>query len=210
MFLHGGFSHLLGNMFALFIFGPLLEQFWGPKRFLFFYFFTGIGAGLLHSGINYFELYQMKEATEAYLLNPTPTKLVSYFSKHASELYQNNYNFLNAFEENPTSAEYIQQSKDFVIRNYTSRLDIPTLGASGAVFGILMAFGLLFPNTEIYLYFLFPLKAKYFVALYGLYEVYAGFQRAPGDSVAHFAHIGGMLFAYILIRYWGSQRSKFY
>jgi membrane associated rhomboid family serine protease len=84
------------------------------------------------------------------------------------------------------------------------------VGASGAIFGILMAFGLLFPNTEILLYFLFPIKAKYFVALYGIYELYAGFQRASGDSVAHFAHLGGMLFAYILIRFWGTQRNKFY
>jgi membrane associated rhomboid family serine protease len=210
MFLHGGWGHLFGNMFGLFIFGPLLEQFWGPKRFLIFYFFTGIGAGLLHSGVSYYETAQLRTATETYLQSPTPTKFVSYLSKHASQFYNANYEFINTFEENPNEPDLIQKTKDFVIEQYERQSNIPTVGASGAIFGILMAFGLLFPNTEIFLYFLFPIKAKYFVALYGIFELYAGFQRAPGDSVAHFAHIGGMFFAYILIRYWGSQRDKFY
>jgi membrane associated rhomboid family serine protease len=85
------------------------------------------------------------------------------------------------------------------------------VGASGAIFGILMAFGLLFPNTELFLLFVpFPIKAKYFVAFYGLYELYSGIQNAQSDNVAHFAHIGGMLFAYILLRYWGTQKTNFY
>lgn len=210
MFLHGGWGHLFSNMFGLFIFGPLLEQFWGPKKFLIFYLFTGVGAGVLHAGITYFEVNQLRDAVEVYIQNPTPTKFVSFLSKHAAGAYNTNYDFINSFEENATNPDLIQQTKDFVINQYREFSNVPTVGASGAIFGILMAFGLLFPNTEIYLYFLFPIKAKYFVALYGLYEVYAGFQRAPGDSVAHFAHIGGMLFAYILIRYWGSQRNTFY
>jgi membrane associated rhomboid family serine protease len=85
------------------------------------------------------------------------------------------------------------------------------VGASGAIFGILMAFGLLFPNTELFLLFVpFPIKAKYFVAFYGLFELYSGIQNAQSDNVAHFAHVGGMLFAYILLRYWGTQKSNFY
>jgi membrane associated rhomboid family serine protease len=210
MFLHGGFGHILGNMFGLFIFGPLLERFWGSNRFLFFYLFTGIGAGILHSGITYYEIYLLREAAEAYVQNPTPPNFLAYLSEHASDAVRANYDFLNNFEENPTNPQFISETKDFVVDQYTRRANIPTVGASGAIFGILMAFGLLFPNTEILLYFLFPIKAKYFVALYGIYELYAGFQRAPGDSVAHFAHLGGMLFAFILIRYWGSQRNKFY
>jgi membrane associated rhomboid family serine protease len=210
MFLHGSWGHLFSNMLGLFIFGPLLEQFWGTKRFLFFYLFTGVGAGFLHSGATYFEVNQIREATELYLQDPTPQKFVSYISKYASQLYNSNFEFVNSFQENPTSPEYIKETKDFARQYYSQRSSVPTVGASGAIFGILMAFGLLFPNTEILLYFLFPIKAKYFVALYGLYEIYAGFQQAPGDSVAHFAHIGGMLFAYILIRYWGSQRNRFY
>jgi membrane associated rhomboid family serine protease len=212
MFLHdtNGWGHIFGNMFGLLIFGPLLERFWGPKRFLFFYFFTGIGAGILHSGVTYYETSQIRNAAVSYIEAPTPTKFVSFISKYASNSYNAYYNFLNDFEENPTSEEHLNYSKNQVANIYSSRANIPTVGASGAIFGILMAFGLLFPNTEIFLYFLFPIKAKYIVAFYGLYELYAGFGRTPGDSVAHFAHIGGMFFAYILIRYWGSQRNKFY
>lgn len=85
------------------------------------------------------------------------------------------------------------------------------VGASGAIFGILMAFGMLFPNTELFLlFFPFPIKAKYFVLFYGLYELYAGFGRVPGDNVAHFAHLGGMLFAFILIKIWRDKRNTFY
>jgi membrane associated rhomboid family serine protease len=212
MFLHdtSGWRHILSNMIGLLIFGPLLEQFWGSQRFLFFYLFTGVGAGVLHLGVTYFEVNQIWEATELYLQDPTPQKFVSYISKYASELYTNNFEFVNNFQDNPTNSQYIKETKDFVRQYYSQRSNIPTVGASGAVFGILMAFGLLFPNTEILLYFLFPVKAKYIVALYGIYEVFAGFQQAPGDSVAHFAHIGGMLFAYILVKHWGNQRNRFY
>jgi membrane associated rhomboid family serine protease len=212
MFLHStqGIGHIFGNMFGLFIFGPMLERFWGSGRFLFFYLFTGIGAGLLHSAITYYELYQLQEATQAYLASPDPSAFVQYLNEHASTIYSANYEFINSFQENPDNPQIIQETRRFVSNYFNQRANIPTVGASGAIFGILMAFGLLFPNTEIYLYFLFPIKAKYLVAFYGLYELYAGFQRAPGDSIAHFAHIGGMLFAYILIRYWGSQRHRFY
>ena len=87
----------------------------------------------------------------------------------------------------------------------------PMVGASGAIFGILMAFGMLFPNTELFLMFIpVPIKAKYFVTFYGLYELYAGIQRNPGDNIAHFAHIGGMIFAFILIKYWNSKKNRFY
>ena len=211
MFLHGNFGHLLSNMFGLFIFGPLLERVWGPKRFLFFYFFTGIGAGLLFSGINYVEMTNLREAVETYTAYPTPEGLADFFSKHAKELYQANLDFLNKFEENPTNPSYIQDSVNFAKGLYQRQVNIPMVGASGAIFGILMAFGLLFPNTELFLlFFPFPIKAKYLVAFYGLYELYAGIQNAQSDNVAHFAHIGGMLFAFILLRYWNSQGNKFY
>jgi membrane associated rhomboid family serine protease len=94
---------------------------------------------------------------------------------------------------------------------YQQQVNIPMVGASGAIFGILMAFGLLFPNTELFLlFFPFPIKAKYFVAFYGLYELYQGIQNTQSDNIAHFAHIGGMIFAFILLRIWGSDRNKFF
>ena len=91
------------------------------------------------------------------------------------------------------------------------KIDVNTVGASGAVFGVLLAFGMLFPNTILYVYFALPIKAKYFVALYGFFELYSGFENTPGDNVAHFAHLGGMLFGFILIKIWSKyNRKNFY
>lgn len=211
MFLHGSIGHLFSNMFGLFMFGPLLERMWGSQKFLFFYFFTGIGAGLLFSGIGYFENIQLREAVELYMEHPTPGNFVDFLSKHASGFYRANLEFISAFEDNSTNPNYIQQSIRMVSSSYEAILSIPMVGASGAIFGILMAFGLLFPNTELFMLFIpFPIKAKYFVTFYGLYELYSGIQNSASDNVAHFAHIGGMLFAYILLRYWGTQKSNFY
>jgi len=213
MFLHSlsDWGHIFGNMFGLFMFGPLLERMWGPKKFLFFYFFTGIGAGLLFSAIGYFEISQMRDAVEIYTQSPSPDALLNFFTQHAQSLKEANLGFLNDFEGNPDNTTYIKTSIDFVNDLYQREINIPMVGASGAIFGILMAFGFLFPNTELFLLFVpFPIKAKYFVAMYGLFELYSGIKSAQSDNVAHFAHIGGMLFAYILLRYWGTQKQNFY
>ncbi len=211
MFLHGNIGHIFSNMFGLIIFGPMLERIWGAKRFLIFYFVTGIGAGLLFSAIDLYETSQLQAAVNTYLQYPTPEGLVDFMSQHAKGLYQANLDFLNKFEESPKDTRYIQDSVSFIQGFYQQQVSVPMVGASGAIFGILMAFGLLFPNTELFLLFIpFPIKAKYFVAFYGLYELYAGIQNAQSDNVAHFAHLGGMLFAFILLKVWGSERNKFY
>lgn len=211
IFLHGGFTHLLSNMFGLFMFGPLLESLWGPKRFLIFYLFTGVGAGLLYAAVNYYEVSQLQTAVEAYLQNPGYDGFVSFVNKHVKWFFTQNYDFLETFRKNPTNASYITESTTFVKDYFTRQENIPMVGASGAIFGILMAFGVLFPNTELMLlFFPFPIKAKYFVLLYGGYELYAGVQNSSGDNVAHFAHVGGMLFAFILIRIWNTGRKNFY
>lgn len=211
MFLHGSFGHLFSNMFGLIIFGPLLERMWGPKRFLTFYFVTGIGAGLLFSGINYFELNGFRQTLNAYLLDPNPQGLIHLISSHADYYLGAAQGFINSFEAHPDSPQLIAQSKELARALYERDVNIPMVGASGAIFGILMAFGMLFPNTELFMLFIpFPIKAKYFVAFYGLYSLYAGIQNSPNDNVAHFAHLGGMLFAYLLLKYWGSSRQKFY
>jgi membrane associated rhomboid family serine protease len=106
------------------------------------------------------------------------------------------FSYVNIFEQMPLA----QQQELMFDPNF--KLNIPTVGASGAIFGLLFAFGYLFPNLMIYVYFLFPLKAKYFVAIYAALELFAGFQNRAGDNVAHFAHLGGMLFAFLLLRYW--------
>ena len=211
MFLHGSVGHIFSNMFGLIIFGPLLERVWGAQRFIIFYFVTGIGAGLLFSGIDYYENTQLQGAVQIYTQYPTPDGLVDFMSKHTKGYYQPMLEFLNKFEENPRNEVYIRESVGFVNNYYQQQVSIPMVGASGAIFGILMAFGLLFPNTELFLlFFPFPIKAKYFVAFYGLYELYAGIQNAQSDNVAHFAHIGGMLFAFILLKIWSTDRNKFF
>lgn len=163
MFMHGGFLHIFSNMFALWMFGSRLEMTWGPSRFLFYYFFTGLGAAALHSGVTYWEIEQYREAGAS-------------------------------------------------ITQLTRLINIPTVGASGAVFGVLIGFGLLFPNTRLMLLFPpIPIKAKVFVFLYGAFELYAGFNSLSGGSnIAHFAHVGGMLFGYILIKYWNKKGKGFY
>jgi membrane associated rhomboid family serine protease len=102
-------------------------------------------------------------------------------------------------------AYYTPAGKEFLIL-----LNIPTVGASGAVFGILLAFGMLFPNTMLYIYFAIPIKAKWFVIAYGAIELFSGIANRPGDNVAHFAHLGGMLFGFILIKYWQKRSNRFY
>jgi membrane associated rhomboid family serine protease len=94
-----------------------------------------------------------------------------------------------------------------LLGKYNGIINVPTVGASGAVFGLLLAYGMMFPNQQIYLYFLFPIKAKYFVIGYGLIELFSGMANRAGDNVAHFAHLGGMVFGYILIKFW--RRNQF-
>jgi membrane associated rhomboid family serine protease len=153
MFMHGGWQHILFNMFALWMFGSPLENVWGPKRFLEFYMITGLGAAFLHQGVTAYEIYS---------------------------------------------------------GNYDPLLFGPVVGASGAVFGILTAFGMLYSNSLIYLYFAIPVKAKYVVSGLIIYELYRGFANNPNDNVAHFAHLGGALIAFILIKYWQRNRNHFY
>lgn len=163
MFLHGGtlfsdspnyeegFMHLFGNMFGLWMFGSLLEQHWGTKRFTWFYLLCGIGAGV------------------------------------AQLLYL-----------------YFQQ------RDMMQVIDSSAVGASGAVFGILGAFAYLFPNTELYLYFMFPIKMKYAIALYAAYEIYTGIKQSAGDNVAHFAHLGGLIVGFIIVISWNKTNRKYF
>ncbi|WP_044174881.1 rhomboid family intramembrane serine protease [Flectobacillus major] len=208
MFVHGGFMHLFNNMLGLFFLGPLLERLWGEKKFMIFYFVTGIGAGLLYMGLKYYDYSALEEATNAYLLHPD----LSLFSKFISQFYPAGipsevYSSLVPSSGNIT----LNESKLIAEESLRAVLNTPTIGASGATFGVMAGFAMLFPNTELILFPLpIPIKAKYFVALYALYEFYAGLHKMPGDNVAHFAHIGGMIFAFILIKYWGNQRNTFY
>jgi membrane associated rhomboid family serine protease len=209
MFIHArGFGHIFGNMLALFIFGPWLERVWGSQRFLVFYLVTGLGAGVLWSGINYFEVKAIEKDAEAYYDDPNPERFNKFIIDHW-QLNNQTESFVEAYASNPDNPSYKAESIELVRQLYYRNANIPMVGASGAIFGILMAFGLLFPNVMLMLLIPpIPIKAKYFVLLYGLYELYATIINTPGDNVAHYAHLGGMLFAFILVRHWSKRGFK--
>ncbi|NMM50305.1 rhomboid family intramembrane serine protease [Marinigracilibium pacificum] len=210
--------HILGNMFALFIFGPNLERTWGPKNFLIYYMVCGIGAGLIQTGVMYAEVRPIEKGYENFISAPTPENFDYFVQEHVTlDTYFKEvsngrgfrvdrvriFDLKNAWMDNPEELEFRKQAIDVSKIVYEQYANIPTVGASGAVFGILLAFGMLFPNVVLMLIFPpIPIKAKYFVMFYGAYELYSVFQAAPNDNVAHFAHIGGMLFGYIMIKYW--------
>lgn len=211
MFLHGSLGHIFSNMIGLIVFGPMLETFWGPKRFTFFYFFCGLGAALLFSGVNYFEMRDAYTAIQSYRAEPGYDAFSAFIDQSAGSYYERLLPFIEQFKRFPNDSKNIQDSISIVNRIFTNQVDQPMVGASGAIFGIIMGFGLLFPNTQLFLLFPpIPIKAKYLVIFYGAYEIYSEINRQQGDNIAHFAHIGGMLFAFILIKYWGSQRKTFY
>ena len=159
MFMHGNFTHLFFNMFALWMFGNTLESIWGSKRFLLFYMVCGIGAGLCQELVQYIQ--------------------------YTSSLAQ--------YETVNMSGRII--SMDTYLNMMT------TVGASGAIYGLLLAFGMMFPNSMIYLYFVMPIKAKWFVIGYAVIELLTGI-FSTSDGVAHFAHLGGMLVGLIIILIW--------
>ena len=184
-FMHANFTHLFFNMFALWMFGKVLENVWGGKRFLIYYMFTGIGAATLHLGITQYEILNLQSQ-----LNPSDVNM----------LLENGKNILE------TNRNYSNQT----MGKLNLLINTPTVGASGAVFGILLAFGMLFPNTLLYIYLAIPIKAKYFVIAYGVLELYLGVSNNPADNVAHFAHLGGMLIDFILIKIWQKDKRNFY
>jgi len=216
MWMHGGFGHIFGNMLAIFFFGPMLETVWGSKRFLQFYIICGLGAGVLFGVADFVEKYPLKKDTQQYIQNPNPGDFYTFILDHdvrdfrAYEWFDYLYTLQGDYEENPESQRIERATITSVNRIYDEVTSINMVGASGAVFGILLAFAMLFPNTQIYIYFLFPMKAKYLVLLYGLYELYSEFNRTPGDNIAHLAHLGGMLVAFILLKVWGQDKTRLY
>lgn len=210
IFLHGSFGHLLGNMFGLFIFGPMLERLWGSDRFLKFYLITGLGASLLFSGVHYLEIRPMEQAAESYAEHPGPDAFEIFLSEYAKDLYEANMDFIEKFHEKPNDRGMIESSRRAVQNIYLGMANFSMVGASGAVFGILMAFGYLFPNLTLMLIIPpIPIKAKYLVLFLGLYALYAGIKQAPGDNIAHFAHLGGMIFAFVLLKVWGYKPNSY-
>lgn len=165
MFIHGGWAHILFNMFALFSFGPILEYAIGPKRFFNLYFICGIGAALIQMLVQAFEVHS----------------IIGSFT-----LYND-----------------IQGLDQMAVAKLQGIYGAPIVGASGAIFGLLVAFGMLYPNLELMILFIpVPVKAKYIIPVYILIEIFEGFGQFAGDNVAHFAHLGGALLGFILIKFW--------
>ena len=169
MFMHGGWAHIIFNMWGLFMFGSILEQVWGAQRFLIFYIITGLGAVLLHMLVQVFLV------------------------QHATGTVDPSIAMLN--DNAAAAGVYVSQ----------------TLGASGAIFGVATGFATLFPNTEMMIIPIpVPIKAKYLIPLYIAVEFFLGVSRFQGDNVAHFAHLGGALFGFILVKIWNRNRTHLY
>lgn len=167
MFMHGGFTHIFFNMFAVWMFGRILEQTWGPKKFLTFYLVCGIGAGLIQELVQY--IYYVTVLS--------------------------NYTAVATGMGSISMAAYLNM--------------LTTVGASGAVYAILLAFGMTYPNDKMFIFPLpFPIKAKWFVIGYAVIELWSAISNNPNDNVAHFAHLGGMLFALVLILYWKHKKNN--
>lgn len=172
LFMHGGWDHIFFNMFALWMFGAILENYWGGKRFLMFYMISGIGAAVCHLAVLYPEMSKVVESIQ---------------QQYPPEVIQ----------------EHLYE--------YGFPVNEATVGASGAVFGCLAAFGYLFPNSLIYLYFFVPIKAKWAVIGYAAIELFSGVRSSAGDNVAHWAHLGGGLVGLLLVMYWNRRnRRNFY
>ncbi|PLX12940.1 MAG: DUF1751 domain-containing protein [Marinilabiliales bacterium] len=182
MFMHSPQSimHILFNMFALWMFGNTLENVWGSKRFLNYYLITGIGAGLIQLLVAYVRISYVEASMTA--------EQIAIVLKDGAAILDRGMNYQN---------EAMQQLNIIV--------NTSTIGASGAVFGILLAFGMMFPNALIYVYFAIPVKAKYFVMIYGAIELASGIMNNQGDNVAHFAHLGGMLIGFVILQLWKKQ-----
>lgn len=192
-FMHGNFSHMFFNMFAVYMFGSALEQLWGSRRFLLYYVVTGIGAAVIQQLFWTFEFHTLLNAMDNAISANSGSVLLPYESELMKYFRFTGLKFFDAAQ--------VQEMKDMF-------LNAPiTVGASGSVFGLLLAFGWLFPEARLMmLFFPVPIKARIFVLIYGVAELFLGVANFSGDNVAHFAHLGGMLFGIFLILIWKKRR----
>ncbi|HOZ30874.1 MAG TPA: rhomboid family intramembrane serine protease [Bacteroidales bacterium] len=181
MFMHGDFWHLFFNMFALYMFGKILEDVWGPKRFLIYYFFTGLGAAVLHLLVINFEINS--------LISQMDYEQVQMVLKDGANVLLQGKNYI-----------------DVDMRDLNLMINTPTVGASGAIYGLLLAFAMLFPNALLYIYAAIPIRAKYLVIILVAIELFMGYLNRSGDNIAHFAHLGGMLFGLVFVLIWNKWK----
>lgn len=179
MFMHGDFLHFFFNLYAIWLFGSRLELVWGSQKLIFYYFTAGLGAAFLHELVIYIQYADVIQGM-------TSAEVQTVFNEGRSVI-QRGMNYTDP---------------DAGLLN--SLVNVPVVGASGALFGLLLAYGMIWPNEVIYINLLFPVKVKYLVIFYGAIELWFGFS-GQASGIAHFAHLGGMLFGYLLIRYWKSK-----
>lgn len=204
MFMHSMFDigHIFMNMLLLVIFGSHLERLWGAKRFFFFYIACGLGAYFLYSSIGVYEIMQLKNQLSAAGIDPD---FINIAIEEASNGAYFNANLFNETIQEGIEANMFPADAGKMVNEITRYTELSTssmVGASGALFGLLGAFVILFPNTDLYMMFIpIPIKAKYLIGGYIVYEAYSSF-KMPGDHVAHLAHVGGALvgIAIVLIR----------
>lgn len=209
MFMHGSLMHIFFNMFAIFMFGPALEFRLGPQKYFTFYLITGFGAVFLHFVSLYWEEHELimavKNTRETYDVEALVELWNTYGGKVGNPTMQKNiYLDLQRVVQHPNHlmASDISRISSYFIDGTLSIV----VGASGALFGILAGFAMLYPNQRLlFLFIPYPIKAKYFVLIYALIELYMGFNNDPNDHIAHFAHLGGALFGFIVISIWKKQ-----
>jgi membrane associated rhomboid family serine protease len=191
MFMHGGFMHILFNMYGLWAFGSLLEHMWGKNRFLIFYFLSGIGAGVIYILVNYYRFNTLYDEFISLGISPADIQKLMETGQYNSASMQ------------AVSAE--QMARLYQLFN------TPAVGASGALYGILVAFGMSFPNAKLALIFLpFPIAAKYFIPGLVALDLFSGVTGFSifGGGIAHFAHVGGALIGFLLMWYWRKEQTK--
>lgn len=177
MFLHGGFWHLFFNMFSLYMFGRIIEECWGSKRFFIYYFVCGFGAAMLHILVKEVEIHHAMSVLNSMQVDEVLTNGAGLFARGLGYA-------------------------DVAMQKLNMLVNVPTVGASGAIYGLLLAFGMMFPEAKLYLYFAIPVKAKWLVVFFVIIELLMGVLNNSGDNIAHFAHLGGMLFGLVLILIW--------
>jgi membrane associated rhomboid family serine protease len=214
LFMHGGFSHIFFNMLALWMFGAVLENVWGSKRFLTFYLVCGLGAALIHLLFlnwefapivnDYATLARQHMAGGEYQSD----MMIHFIQKYHIAFTTGTDALINEMRANPQNSFLMSNVFENITQFYQNSLNNATIGASGAVFGVLAAFGYLFPNTYLYIYMLVPVKAKWFVLFYGVIELYDGVKNSAGDNVAHWAHIGGAVVGLLIVMTWNKTNKK--
>jgi len=218
MFMHGSISHIFFNMFAVWMFGSAIENVWGSKRFLIYYLLTGFGAAIIHYITIYIDMAPIISQMEAIIYSPNADAIIGFANAHPwgnyidsiryPQIYEETLEFYNntlqTLNTNPNDGGALRDASVFFQDYLRHYLNLPNvIGASGSLFGILLAFGMMFPNMKLYMIFIpIPIKAKYLMIGYGAMELFSAIQDNPGDNVAHFAHIGGMLFGFIIIKFW--------